>query len=98
MIRSQQNNSTARQGKATGPERRFTMMTRKDLNRLYNSFEHCKVGYCCYQEDGKGRCDLTELGYNRGVYGWNWTAYADFETGTLYISCYRNVPAAIVNK
>lgn len=53
------------------------MATRKDLVRWYDSFEHCKVGYCCVQDAGKSKYDLVELGYNRGVYGWNWTAYAD---------------------
>lgn len=74
------------------------MATRKDLERWYNASEHCKVGYCCYQESGKSRYELLELGYNRGVYGWNWTAYMDTETGTLYISNYRNVPASIREK
>ena len=37
-------------------------------------------------------------GYNAGVYGWNWTLYADNRTDTLYISCYRNVPNYITEK
>ena len=72
--------------------------TNKDLLRWYNSFQHCKTGYGCYQESGKSKYDLLELGYNSGVYGWNWTAYADTETDTLYISYYRNVPSYIVEK
>lgn len=74
------------------------MSTVKDLRRWYDSYTHCKTGYCCYQEDNKSRCELVELGYNSGVYGWNWAAYADNSTDTLYISYYRNVPAYIRNK
>ena len=72
--------------------------TNKDLWRWYQAFEHCKTGYCCYQDDEKSKWEFLELGYNSGVYGWNWTAYADTETDTLYISCYRNVPSYIVEK
>lgn len=73
-------------------------MTRKELMNIYRQAAHCKIGYCCYQDAGISKYDLTELGYNSGVYGWNWTAYLDTTTNTLYISCYRNVPAAIVEK
>ena len=73
-------------------------MTIKELKRAYDSCDHCKVGYCCYQEDGLSTYKMIELGSNRGVYGWNWTAYVYPYTSTLYISCYRNVPAYIKNK
>lgn len=73
-------------------------LTRQDLRRLYDNFDHCKVGYCCYQDDNKSKMDLFEFGYNCGVYGWNWTVYADLNTSTLYVSCYRNVPAYIKEK
>lgn len=49
-------------------------MTVKELKRFYDGVEHCKIGYCCYQDAGVSKYDLIELGYNRGVYGWNWTA------------------------
>lgn len=74
------------------------MSTIKDLRRWYDYYTHCKTGYCCYQDDNKSRSQLVELGYNSGVYGWNWTAYADNTTDTLYVSYYRNVPAYICNK
>lgn len=74
------------------------MLTRKDLVRLYEAFSHCKIGYCCYQDDGKSRFQLRKIGYNAGVYGWNWSAFADDVTDTLYISCYRNVPNYLVEK
>lgn len=73
-------------------------MTVKELYRIYQGVEHCQVGYCCYQDAGISKYDLLELGYNRGVYGWNWTAYLDTKTDTLYISAYRNVPAYMVEK
>ena len=73
-------------------------LTRQDLLRIYRNYEHCKIGYCCYQDSGKSRYELKELGYNSGVYGWNWTIYADPATDTLYISCYRNVPNYIKEK
>lgn len=74
------------------------MSTVKDLKRWYNYYTHCKVGYCCFQDDNKSKFSLVELGYNSGVYGWNWTVYADNETDTLYVSCYRNVPSYIKEK
>jgi hypothetical protein len=45
------------------------MSTIKDLRRWYNWYTHCKVGYCCYQDDNKSKFSLVELGYNSGVYG-----------------------------
>ena len=75
-----------------------TKLTRDDLWRYYKAYKHCKIGYCCYQDAGISKYDLLELGYNAGVYGWNWTIYADNRTDTLYISCYRNVPNYIAEK
>lgn len=74
------------------------MATTKDLKRWYDCFDHCKVGYCCWQDAGKSRYDLVKLGSNSGVYGWNWTAYADNETDTIFVDCYRNVPSYIREK
>ena len=75
------------------------MSTIKDLKRWYNYYEHCVTGYCCEQNiPGKSKHDLVKLGYNAGVYGWNWTAYADSETDTMYVSYYRNVPSYIREK
>lgn len=73
-------------------------LTRKDLAYYYRVFKHCKIGYCCYQDDNKSRWELREIGYNSGIYGWNWTLFVDDENDTLYISCYRNVPSYIVEK
>ena len=72
--------------------------TIKDLARIYHNHDHFKRGYVCYQEDGKSKFELIELGYNMGVYGWNWTAYLDPTTDTVYCSCYRNVPSYLVEK
>ena len=74
------------------------MATIKDLARWYEQFTHCKRGYCCEQGQQTPKHEMLILGHNSGVYGWNWTAYADNKTDTLYISCYRNVPAYIREK
>ena len=73
-------------------------MTVKDLVRVYNSHDHFKRGYCCYQDDNISKWDLLELGFNHGVYGWNWTCYLDVKTDTIYVSCYRNVPNYLTEK
>lgn len=73
-------------------------MTRQDLVRIYNLVQHCKVGYCIQYSSGKCEYDLVELGFNHGIYGWNWTAFFDPDTDTLYVSCYRNVPYCIKEK
>ena len=73
-------------------------MTVKDLARWYYSAAHFKRGYCCYQDAGKSKYDLLNLGHNSGVYGWNWTLYYDPSEDTLYCSCYRNVPGYLVEK
>lgn len=74
------------------------MATIKDLKRWHDAFDHCKTGYCCVQDDHKSKWDMVKLGTNSGVYGWNWTAYGDPETSTLYVDCYRNVPSYIKEK
>lgn len=74
------------------------MLTIKDLERHYYNHKHFRRGYCYYQDYGKSKYDLIELGYNRGVYGWNWTLYLDAETDTLYCSAYRNVPNRFIEK
>ncbi len=75
-------------------------MTRKELQAFYDTTRHCKIGYCCYQNDGLSRIsdEMYILGHNYGVYGWNWTAYLYAPTNTLYISNYRNVPSYIKEK
>lgn len=66
-------------------------LTRKDLKEwkefaIHNNLE-IKTGYCChYERDNDSR--LVELGYNSGVYGWNWSLYIDDKA--LYIDGYRN--------
>lgn len=70
-------------------------MTRKDLRRWYENCEHFKRGYCC-QYAATNR--LKEIGYNSGVYGWNWTLYYESKTDTLYCSYYRNVPDYLIEK
>ncbi len=33
-----------------------------------------------------------EIGYNAGIYGWNWSAYQKDGDATWYIQGYRNFP------
>lgn len=72
--------------------------TIKDLKRWYDSTSHCVLGYTCEYSAPGGKWSLLKLGYNSGVYGWNWTAYLDTGTDTLYVSYYRNVPDYIREK
>ena len=65
-------------------------MTRKEMNEFVRTCKNVKRGYCCYQDDHLTTWDLKEIGYNRGIYGWNWTLYYHPETDTAYISGYRN--------
>jgi len=75
------------------------MATIKDLKNWYDFARHCKTGYCCEQKiPGKSKYELLTLGYNAGVYGWNWTAHLDLETNTLYVSYFANVPSYIRDK
>lgn len=74
------------------------MATNKDLRNWYYSADHCEIGYTCEYNAPRGKDSLLKLGYNSGVYGWNWTAYLDTAENKLYISCYRNVPADITEK
>jgi hypothetical protein len=71
-------------------------MTRKELRQFVNIAKRhnakVKIGYCCYQDDNISKWELNEIGYNSGVYGWNWSCYFHYDTNTVYISCYRNVP------
>lgn len=36
--------------------------------------------------------DFEQIGYNSGVYGWNWSAYKKDNDPTWYIQGYRNMP------
>ena len=74
------------------------MATIKDLKRWYDTATHCTMGYCCEYNAKTPKHELLKLGYNGGYYGWNWTAYLETSTDTLYISYYRNVPSYIVEK
>lgn len=65
-------------------------MTRKELNEFLAGCDKVVKGYCCYQDAGLSKWDLKEIGYNHGVYGWNWTLYLDTKTNTAYVSGYRN--------
>lgn len=67
-------------------------LTRKDLKRWIRYADEMnlkiKKGYCCHQDHKDNDGELLCLGYNSGVYGWNWSLYKDNKT--LYIDGYRN--------
>ena len=67
-------------------------MTRKEMKQFTAQCANVKKGYCCLQDDGFSKWDerVKEIGFNRGVYGWNWTLYYVAETDTAYIDGYRN--------
>lgn len=74
-------------------------ITRKDAAEMVFMYkrlgliDHYKPGYCVYAADGLSKWDLLELGYNRGVYGWNFTLYYCAKNRTMYCDSYRNAPA-----
>lgn len=75
---------------------KITRKEAKDIIREYkrlNLIDAYKVGYCCYQDDKVSKFDMLELGYNSGVYGWNFTLYYSPKNRTIYCSSYRNAPA-----
>lgn len=37
------------------------------------------------------------LGYNAGVYGWNWTAWLSKDHATVLMESYRNTPKSAVH-
>lgn len=59
--------------------------TRKDINGMYRNVY--KVGYCDLQTLLR---NVREVGYNSGVYGWNWTAY-ELDADTVIVTGYRNL-------
>lgn len=61
------------------------VLNKKDL-KGYNVFDS---GYCSLQNITKS--DLViELGYNHGLYGWNWSAYLIKGTNAVLLNSYRN--------
>lgn len=69
----------------------------KKLTRaaLYNRGARVvRVGYCGLQYFLRG---VDKLGYNCGVYGWNWSAY-DIGGGVIICTGYRNLVGEDGNK
>lgn len=73
-------------------------MTNKELFRIYQGVDHFRRGYCCEYQAKTPKHELIFLGSNSGVYGWNWSAYLETSTNTLYVSNYRNLPAYMEEK
>lgn len=72
-------------------------LTRKDVAETYGTKTRC-VGYCQLQRTLtvlEARGVVTELGYNSGLYGWNWTAYlikgTDKIEDVILVTGYRNL-------
>ena len=69
-------------------------MTVKELEQVYKSVDHCIFDF----EFSQDKSDVIKLGSNSGRYGWNWTAFLNKKTNTLYLPNYRNVPDSIKEK
>lgn len=74
-----------------------TKLTRKDVAETYGTKTRC-VGYCELQKTLtvlEERGLVTKLGYNSGIYGWNWTAYlikgTDKREDVILVTGYRNL-------
>lgn len=62
-------------------------LTRQDVLRMYDNVYTC--GYCGLQEIER---ELKCVGYNSGIYGWNWNAY-EIDDNTVLVTGYRNLPS-----
>ena len=72
-------------------------LTRKDVAETYGTKTR-SVGYCELQKTLavlEDRGAVTKLGYNSGLYGWNWTAYliqgTDKREDVILVTGYRNL-------
>lgn len=61
------------------------MLTRKDVNRMYTKV--LRVGYGDLQYLLR---EFKKIGYNSGLYGWNWDAY-EIDNDTCIVTGYRNL-------
>lgn len=65
-------------------------MTRKELKQLAKSLDMpiygVRYGYLPFPP---ALPEVKEIGYNAGVYGWNWTAY--IYEGAIWCHGYRNL-------
>lgn len=72
-------------------------LTRKDVAETHGTKTR-SVGYCELQRTLtvlEARVAVTKLGYNSGLYGWNWTAYliqgTDKREDVILVTGYRNL-------
>ena len=72
-------------------------LTRKDVAETYGTKTR-SVGYCELQKTlsvREARGMVTKLGYNSGIYGWNWTAYlikgTEKREDVILVTGYRNL-------
>lgn len=71
-------------------------LTRKEVKRLTNGYNVYGPRYCSEYDYCKkyniNKFDLVKIGYNAGVYGWNFSLYFDPKNNNYIISSYRNAP------
>lgn len=67
-------------------------LTRKETIRLTNGLPLYKVDFI------PNKLHFKKLGYNHGVYGWNYSVYYNELDNNYYIEGYRNFPTTTVYK
>ena len=66
-------------------------ITRKDVESIGAKIYVAPKGLPPYEMTARGwEC----LGYNAGIYGWNWTAWLSKDHTTVLMDAYRNTPKA----
>ena len=68
-------------------------MTRKELENFIWNMRPANVrrGNGCHTNDSSEAARRAcKIGTNSGVHGWNWDAWYDWDTDTLWVDGYRN--------
>ena len=79
-------------------------LTRKDVAETYGTKTR-SVGYCELQRTLtvlEARGLVTKLGYNSGIFGWNWAAYlikgTDKRENVILVTGYRNLVGKMIKR
>lgn len=69
-------------------------LTRKEAKRIIGATKVYGPYYCSSQKyrEAFPNYQLNEVGYNYGLYGWNWTLYYDVNNDAYIMDGYRNTP------
>ena len=67
-------------------------ITRKDVESI--GARIIATGNCLPSASEMEALGWEYLGYNAGVYGWNWTAWLSKDRTTVLMGAYRNTPKA----